>query len=286
MDLHLIAIPYDSGIRGWRMGAGPDHLLTAGLEQHLRAAGHTVAAERILLPPDPPPREIRAAFDLAARIAERVAEVRAAGALPVILAGNCFASLGALAGMADDAPAVVWLDAHADFNTPETTRSGMMDGTALATATGRCWRELAADVAGFRPVPDARVCLIGTRDLDDAEAALLRDAAVAVLSPRDLPVRMTSALDTLRGQAETVYLHIDLDVLDPEVGRANPFAAPDGLLLGQVIGIIRAVRRRFRIGAAAITAYDPSCDPDGRIPPAVLTLLNEITAPAYPLASQ
>jgi arginase len=286
MDIHLLIVPYDSGHLGWRMGAGPDALLAAGLEQHLRGVGHAVAAERILLPADPPPAEIRAAFDLAAQIADRVRDARAVGALPVILAGNCISSLGTLAGLADADPAIVWLDAHADFNTPETTRSGMLDGTALAAATGRCWHALAAGVPGFRPVPTPNVCLVGTRDVDDEEAALLREAEVAVLSSQDLPVRMTSTLDTLRARAETVYLHIDLDVLDPEVGRANPFAAPDGLLLGQVIGVIRAIRRRFRIGAAAITAYDPACDPDGRIPPAALTLLHEITAPAYPLASQ
>jgi arginase len=65
MDIRLIAVPYDSGIRGWRMGAGPEHLLAAGLEDALRAGGHTVSAEWVELAGAAAP-EIRATFDLAA----------------------------------------------------------------------------------------------------------------------------------------------------------------------------------------------------------------------------
>ncbi|HEX6040499.1 arginase family protein [Longimicrobium sp.] len=148
MDIRLIAVPYDSGIRGWRMGAGPDRLLDAGLEEQLRAAGHTVSAERVELAAEAVP-EIRATFDLAARLSERVSAARAAGALPIVLAGNCASALGTLAGLADDEPGIVWLDAHGDFNTPETTRSGMLDGMALAIATGRCWTEMAGTIPGF-----------------------------------------------------------------------------------------------------------------------------------------
>ena len=279
MDLRLLVVPYDSGHLGWRMGAGPDRLLAAGLEQHLRAAGHTLTAERILLPADPPPAEVRAAFDLAALIAERVRDARAAGALPVILAGNCISALGTLAGL-EAAPAVLWMDAHADFNTPETTRSGMLDGMALAAATGRCWTALASAVPGFRPVPAENVCLIGTRDVDDAESDLLGDANVAVVHPEHAAVRLPPALDAIRARAETAYLHIDLDVLDPEEGRVNEFAAPGGFMLDQAVGVIRAIRQRFRLGAVALTAYDPGHDADGRVARAAFTLLDEVVGPA------
>ena len=96
MDLRIIAVPYDTAIRDWRMGAGPDRLLNRGLEDHLRAAGHRVAIERIELPPDEPTSEISTAFELAARLRDRVHAARSAGELPIILAGNCGTALGSV----------------------------------------------------------------------------------------------------------------------------------------------------------------------------------------------
>lgn len=264
-DVRLIAVPYDSGIRGWRMGAGPARLLDSGLADALRAAGHTVSAEHVELPAGTPAAEIAATFALAARLSDRVRAARTEGALPVVLAGNCASAIGTLSGLDDPAPAILWLDAHGDLNTPETSRSGMLDGMALAVATGRCWSAIAATVPGFRPIPDANVCLIGARDLDPAEADLLRASSATILSPADLPERLGDTLDALSSRAETVYLHIDLDVLDPSDGRANSFATDGGLRVTQVLELIGTVRDRYGISAVALTAYDPTCDPAGRI---------------------
>lgn len=274
-DARLIAVPYDSGIHGWRMGAGPDRLLDAGLEARLRAAGHAVSAEHVELPAGPS-TEIAATFALAARLADRVRAARAEGALPIVLAGNCASAIGTLSGLDDAAPAIIWLDAHADLNTPETTRSGFLDGMALAIATGRCWGPMAATVPGFRPIPDANVCLIGARDLDPAEADLLDASRIGAVHPHYAFLHLTPALDAIRGRAETAYLHIDLDVLDPEEGRVNQFATPGGFLLGQMIAVIRSIRQRFEIGAVALTAYDPACDPEGRICAAAEAIANAV----------
>lgn len=274
--VRLIAVPYDSGIRGWRMGAGPDRLLDAGLADALRAAGHTAATEHIELSAGTPGTEIAAAFALAAQLADRVRAARAEGALPVILAGNCASAIGTLSGLDDSAPAVVWLDAHADLNTPETTRSGFLDGMALSIATGRCWTGIASTVPGFRPIPDYNVCLIGTRDLDPAESELLGHSYTHALSVVEYPDLLPHVLEGLRARAETVYLHIDLDVLDPSEGRANSFAADGGLRIRDVLNVIGMIRDFLPIGAVALTAYDPACGDDARIPAAAFTILEEI----------
>lgn len=277
-DARLIAVPYDSGVRGWRMGAGPDRLLGAGLEARLRAAGHAVSTEHVELPAGAATAEIAATFTLAAQLADRVRAARAEGTLPIVLAGNCASAIGTLSGLDDAAPAIVWLDAHADLNTPDTTRSGFLDGMALAIATGRCWGAMAAAVPGFRPVPDANVCLIGTRDLDPAEIDLLDASGIGAVHPHYAFLHLTPALDAIRSRAATAYLHIDLDVLDPEEGRANQFATPGGFLLGQMMAVIRSIRQRFEIGALALTAYDPTCDPEGRICAAAEVILHEVLA--------
>lgn len=274
----LIAVPYDSGVRGWRMGAGPDRLLDSGLEAGLRAAGHTVSAEHVEIPAGASTAEIAATFTLAAQLADRVRAARAEGALPIVLAGNCASAIGTLSGLDDPAPAVLWLDAHADLNTPDTTRSGFLDGMALSIILGRCWGEMASTVPGFRPIPDANVCLIGARDLDPAELDVLDGSEIREVHPHYAFLHLTPALDAIRSHAETVYLHIDLDVLDPEEGRVNQFSVPGGFLLGQVMAVIRSIRQRFQIGAVALTAYDPACDPDGRICAAAEVILREILA--------
>jgi arginase len=73
-----------------------------------------------------------------------------------------------------------------------------------------------------------------------------------------------------------VYLHIDLDVLDPSEGRANSFATDGGLLLRDVLDVIETIRGRFPIAAVALTAYDPTCDPDARICAAAESILNAV----------
>jgi arginase len=277
-DARLIAVPYDSGVRGWRMGAGPDRLLDSGLEASLRAAGHAVSTEHVELPAGASTAEIAAAFTLAAQLAGRVRAARAEGALPIVLAGNCASAIGTLSGLDDAAPAVIWLDAHADLNTPDTTRSGFLDGMALAIATGRCWGAMAAAVPGFRPIPDANVCLVGTRDLDPAEIDLLDASGIGAVHPHYAFLHLAAALDLVRTNAETAYLHIDLDVLDPEEGRVNQFGVPGGFLLGQMIAVIRMIRQRFQIGAVALTAYDSGGDPEGRICAAAEVILREVLA--------
>jgi arginase len=97
------------------------------------------------------------------------------------------------------------------------------------------------------------------------------------LPPNRVDDGLSSALDTLRQRTPTVYLHIDLDVLDPSVARANSYAAASGLSLEQVAAVVHAVGARFELGAIALTAYDPSCDPEGRVARAAFALLDVMT---------
>ncbi|HYE57043.1 MAG TPA: arginase family protein, partial [Rhodothermales bacterium] len=148
MDVHVIAVPYDAGRRGWRMGQGPRALLDAGLACALGSDTHVETVDAGEQVPD-----VTALFALAREVATRVSVAMDEGRFPLVLAGNCGATLGTLAALPSERTSVVWFDAHADFHTPETTTSGFVDGTALATMTGRCWRSLAASLPGFRSVP-------------------------------------------------------------------------------------------------------------------------------------
>lgn len=278
MPVELIAVPYDSGHRGKRMGAGPLDLLEHG------AAVRAGAAEVTLVEADEGWRaEVGTAFELARALAGRVRGAAERGRFPLVLAGNCASSLGTVAGLDDRGDlGILWLDAHADLNTPETTASGFLDGMALSILMGGCWRAAAATVPGFHPVDAERVALVGARDLDPAEAELLAGSAVRRVGVEEINRRgageaVRGAVESLKGAgARRLYLHLDLDVHDPSTGAANRYAAPGGLLPEQTAGLIAAAAPVLPLAAAALTAYDPAFSHDGRARRTALDLLETI----------
>jgi arginase len=270
MDITTILVPYDSGHRGARMGRGPLHFGEHRVSHRLRAEGHEVSEATIDVPATFP-MEIGTSFAVYRSLSEQVRAVVASGGFPLILAGNCGSSLGTVSGVRagspndDSAIGVVWLDAHADFNTPEITTSGYLDGTSLAALTGRGWGALTASIPGFRPVSDAHVVLVGARDIDAEEERLLASSRVmrveaARMQADGARAALDPALTELARHVSRVYLHIDLDVHDPSEAQANQYAVPGGLAASTVRDLVRVVGERFSIVAAALTAYDPTYD--------------------------
>jgi arginase len=272
MRVQLIAVPYDSGHRGKRMGAGPEYLLEAGLDTRLLRAGHHVRIRVVDAPPDSWRAEIHTAFELAQAVARAVAEAIADDVFPLVLSGNCApAALGCISALRG-APVALWFDAHGDFNTPDTTVGGFLDGMALATLTGRCWPHLSASIPGFEPVREESVALIGARDFDPLEAAALKTSAIRLIPPGELGERLPAVLGELQGEHRPAYLHLDLDVLDPAEGRVNSYAAPGGLSRTEIGWAIGAITEAVPVAAAALTAFDPSSDPGDRGLDAALAL--------------
>jgi arginase len=259
VNIDILLVGYDSGYRRVRMGAGPDALIAAGLPERLRSAGHAVTCTTAELPPECWTTEIRTAFDLIEQVAEHVRRAKQEARLPVILSGNCNVAVGVVAGLGPTT-SVLWCDAHADFNTPETTRSGFLDGMALAMMTGRCWTGMSAQVPGFSPIPESSVILAGARELDEGERTSLessdirRVAATAIGGDLGAEVRRD-----VRGP---LYVHIDADVLDVSEGCANNYAVAGGASGEQLISLCHALGAP---DALTISAYDPAADVDGRI---------------------
>jgi arginase len=280
MRISLVTAPYHLGHEGTSVGAGPDRLLDEGAVERLEAAGHEVGVVRVV-PQAESTNEIGAAFEIVRRVSEAVSGAVEDGAFPIVLSGNCLSSIGIVAGLGRDV-GIVWLDAHADFNTPESSQSGFADGMGLAVLTGSSWDTLRETVPGYRIVPEENAVLVGIRDVDDGEQKRLDRSPLQVVAPG---TEVAPALDALRGRIEDVYLHIDLDVLDPSEGRANHFAAPGGLSADAVEQVLSAVTGGLAVRAAALTSYDPAADAEGRIPAIANRLLTRIAAEA-PVAAR
>src|SRR5205814_10595491 len=140
--------------------------------------------------------------------------------------------------------------------------SGFLDGMGLAMTMGLCWHRLVATVPGFRPVEAEATFLLGARDLDPPEVALLQASAVTVIPVGQIPQGLPGVLARAPLADTLGYLHLDVDVLDPAVGQANYLPAPNGLSLPHLTAAIAAVRARVPLAAAALPSYAPEDDHD------------------------
>lgn len=140
---------------------------------------------------------------------------------------------------------------------------------------------MAQSIPGFAALPDERVLMIGMRQIDDGEQALLERSQVTLIRGEQIRTaglreKLEQALTKLHSHVQQVYLHIDLDVLDIQVGRANSYAEPNGLFVEEMEQAITMIAQQFEIAAAAFTAYDPFCDPEEKILRAGLRLMEHV----------
>lgn len=245
------------------LGLGPMALVKAGLQNRLEKVGNT-AGLTVVHRQKPFTNELEAIEEINKNLALAVRAAVSAGEFPLVLAGDCNSSIGTLGGLGLASIGVVWLDAHGDFNTPETSPSGYFDGMPLAILTGSCYRTLWNNVTALPPIPESRVALIGARDLDPKEKIRLRQSQIKQVAP------------TIK--LKEVYLHIDLDVLDPLIAPCNAYQAANGLSLADVLQIIRLITSQFRIRAAALTAFDPAFDVNGRTRKIGMEIANYLTS--------
>ena len=230
-EIAVIGATLDLGQGRRGVDMGPSAIRYAGLEERLVGLGYvvrdegnveTAVAEATAL------RDERARFlpeihDTCELIAARVAEATTRGALPLVLGGDHSVALGTLGGMASvhGPGGVLWIDAHSDINTPETSPSGNVHGMALAAALGLAGPGFESDAWPLPAVDPKRVALVGTRLLDDGERRLLREAGVRVFTMSEvdrigIERAVRESLDRISG-AGFVHVSFDMDVLDPDV---------------------------------------------------------------------
>ena len=295
MRASLIAVPYDLGRADVGSGRGPGAYLKAGAAEALRARGHEL--EVVTVRREAPfAAELDAVLEVDRAVAAAVTEALRDDALPLVVAGNCNVTLGVRAGLqragGADA-ALIWLDAHGDFNTPATTETGYLDGMPLAMLCGRAYREAVEHELVMEPVDEATVLHAGGRDFDPEERESLLASAVRVVDGGELRGRgpaeaLAPALDALaeaRREAMELdledkppaHLHVDIDVLDPAAAPGVAFPTPHGLSAAQLLEVIDLVHERFSLAALTLTSFTPDRDEAGATLAAGLAVLQRAT---------
>jgi arginase len=273
VKITIILASYDSGHYHGGMGQGPDALIAGGLVDALTMAGHDVAVEDIGRVGNDQEREIATGFAVCNAVSGEVRIAIDRGRFPIVLAGNCLTSAGAVAG--EGADAIIWADQHGDLNTPETSVYGFLDGMALATVLGLCWRSMASAIPGFQPIDPSRCVLVNARDLDPAEQQLLKTLPVI----RTECPGVAQAAERLKAAgAKSVHMHLDLDVHDPKELQANRYVTPGGPSPEQLRDAACAMALAVPVVGITVSAYDPAFDAQADVPPLVGQLLNDLIA--------
>ncbi len=280
-EIRLLVVPYEVGAIRMGVGRGPERLLEAGAEKALGSRGARVSLDVLELGDDRRDRsgasEARAGFDLIRLVADRVRDAVKDGAFPVLLSGSCFAAVGMITGIDERSPGVVWFDAHGDFNTPESTVDGYFDGMPLAILTGDAWPTM-IDGVGARTVPETAVVLAGARDFDPLEQLRLDSSGVNLLPPESIGSddAVSRAVGALEPRPSGLYVHVDLDVLDSDEAPVNIYSVTGGLSASQLESQVRSLLSTSPVRAVSLTAYDPECDPEARVPPIAMRLLRAV----------
>jgi arginase len=238
-SLKAILVPYDVESRDTPAARAPRELLARRFLERLAEMGWEADPVEIHVDGAGKAETVVA---VGRAVAQAVAQARQEGRFPLVLSGSCLASAGVLTGLQEEPgsdPVVVWIDAHGDFNTPESSPSGYWDGMALATLCGSGLPEVARGI-GLRPLPVSHVVHLAGRDFDLLEEENLRLFGLATVPPDEIV--KGGALERLRRSAggRPLYFHVDLDGLDPGDAPAVSFPVPGGPDLEEILHALRA----------------------------------------------
>ncbi|MFV0410600.1 MAG: arginase [Paracoccus sp. (in: a-proteobacteria)] len=276
----LIGAPVDEGqsVAGCMMG--PAAYRVAGLGSVLASLGHTVE-DRGDVTPAPPGGQTHAnaaIHHLPETIAwtealSTAAQTAMPDGMPVFMGGDHSLALGTVAGVAAHAKAagrplfVIWLDAHSDFHTPETTTSGNLHGTPMAYAAGR---------PGFAPfppfpapVPGENICMFGIRSVDPAEHAMLQETEITVndmrvLDERGIVAPLREFLERVRAENGLLHVSLDVDFLDPSIAPAVGTTVPGGTTFREAHLVCEILHESGLMTSLDLVELNPFLDDRGR----------------------
>ena len=290
----LIGAPVDSGQRQPGCLMGPAAYRVAGLHAMLLALGHpTQDRGDLALPehlpdcdvPNPALDQLPATLAWTALIRDAVQVELDGGRLPIVLGGDHALALGSVSGAAAHAARVgrplflLWLDAHSDFHTPQSTNSGNLHGTPVAYAAGR---DGFAPFPPFpAPIPPERICLFGIRSVDPAENVALAECAIAVndmrvLDEQGIAAPLRAFLDSVRAANGMLHVSLDVDFLDPAIAPAVGTTVPGGTTFREAHLVCEMIHETGLMTSLDLVELNPALDERSRTARLMVDLLGSL----------
>ena len=277
--VHIIGVPIDLGAGRRGTDMGPSAMRLTGLRQRVEALGHAVsdlgnvdaAIPEMSDEGDPSQRFAGPIADVCERLAERTHRSAAAGAIPLVLGGDHSLAMGSISGVAQarrrdgQAAGVIWVDAHADRNTPQSSPSGNVHGMPLASLLGK-GPDLLSGIGGINPaVRPEQTVLIGIRDLDEREKAIVRESGVTAITMTDVD---RAGIGPMAEQAVAVagaggagiYVSFDMDAADPEAAPGVGTPVRGGLSYRESHLLMELVAEAGRLIGLDVVEINPSLD--------------------------
>ena len=272
-----------------QFGEGPDAMEKGGLHGLLEKMGCEVTESRtaVLTPDEEREYGTWHRLGLASRhLAGIVADQRRRGLFTLGLLSNCNGLMGMLAGLQRSGPTsrplrvgLVWIDAHGDINTPETTLSGMLGGMPVAVSTGMCLHRLRLKCGLDPALPTRYVTMVGVRDTDPLEQEIIDRSDIEYITV-DQVRRLSPAIDLemerLATLADLVYVHVDMDALDPEEVPGHGLTVADGPTSAELGGALEMMFEHPAAAAFGVASYPAGRDPDGRSLRAVYKMIEGV----------
>tara|TARA_R110002049_G_scaffold10127_1_gene50112 strand:+ start:72964 stop:73887 length:924 start_codon:yes stop_codon:yes gene_type:complete len=290
-DCILLGVPMDSGKRRRGCLMGPDAYRTAGLEGALRDLGHQVTDRGNVAPAPYHAKSHAKTHALEETIAWTESLAAAADAalddgLPIFMGGDHALALGTVLGAMKHAERVgrplfvLWLDAHTDFHTPETSDSGNLHGTPLGYVTGR------AGFDGFpaidTPLAHENIAMIGLRSVDAAERAALQETTITYVDMREIDESgiakpLQRFLDKVEAAGGMLHVSLDVDFLDPSVAPAVGTTVPGGATVREGHLVMEMLHDSGLMTSLDLVELNPFLDERGR----TAQLMVDLTASAF-----
>jgi arginase len=275
VDITVIGAPLDLGAGRRGVDMGPSAIRLAGLHERLRRVGHEVhdagdvfapVAETLVVA-DPRLRYIDEIADCCRQLADEVEEAVNAGRFPLVLGGDHSVAMGTLAGLTrvTERVGLIYVDAHGDFNTPETTPSGNIHGMPLAVACGVGSPELTG-LGGREPmVRRDDVALVGIRDVDGGEARLIQAEGPTTFTVRDLDELgmkevADRALEIATREADWLHVSFDLDAIDPRWAPGTGTPVQGGLTLREAHLLLEVLADSRQVRSLELVETNPILD--------------------------
>jgi arginase len=270
MDITLLGVSYALDQRLAAEEDTPAAFRTAGLHDRLAAVTGRDVKWRMVEPDLPGGKPQKRIAALSRALADAVHETRLQGRFPLIIGGDCMTSIGVVAGLQREQEdvAILWFDAHGDFNTWETTPSRYLGGMPLAMLVGRGDQTIVKGAGIAEPVSERAVILADARDLDPGEAEALATSEVIHLPN-------VKRLLSHPYRHLPIYVHLDVDVIDPAEMPAVDFPTPHGPNVEMMTRILSqgVVRAEQYISGMTLTALNVAKDVDGRCVDTAIELL-------------